>query len=185
MIAYPPKNKKELSELIEMEQKLYCPKESYKKHIFRHSKAYALFRALKAFRVHEYYALNHRGSSIVRLFLERRCNLLCEKVGLELTAGKVAPGIKLYHSQIVLNGYVGENCIFHGNNMIGNKRTGARDEVPHIGNNVDVGYGAVIIGNVTIADHCVIGAGAVVTKSFEAPGSIIAGVPARLVTKNE
>ena len=42
-----------------------------------------------------------------------------------------------------------------------------------------VGYGAIIIGDVEIADNCVIGAGAVVTKSFTKKGSVIAGVPAR------
>ena len=37
---------------------------------------------------------------------------------------------------------------------------------PIIGDNVDIGVGATIIGNITIADNIKIGAGAVVTKSF-------------------
>ena len=44
---------------------------------------------------------------------------------------------------------------------------------------MDVGVGAIIIGKVQIADDCVIGAGAVVTKSFLKPGTVIAGVPAK------
>jgi serine O-acetyltransferase len=43
---------------------------------------------------------------------------------------------------------------------------------------VDIGVGAMVIGNITIADDCVIGAGAVVTKSCLEPGTILVGVPA-------
>lgn len=43
-----------------------------------------------------------------------------------------------------------------------------------------IGARAVVLGGVTIARGCVIGAGAVVTRSTE-PNSIYAGVPARLV----
>ena len=69
------------------------------------------------------------------------------------------------------------------NNVVGNKRTGASNEIPKLGNNVNVGFGAMIIGNVEIADNCVIGAGAVVTKSFTKPGGILVGVPARDISK--
>ena len=42
-----------------------------------------------------------------------------------------------------------------------------------IGNNVWIGTNAVILPGVQIADDCVIGAGAVVTKSFQDRGSIV------------
>ena len=50
---------------------------------------------------------------------------------------------------------------------------------PVIGNNVMMGAGAKVIGNVTIADNIKIGAGAVVASSFTEPGITIGGVPAR------
>ena len=50
---------------------------------------------------------------------------------------------------------------------------------PVIGNNVMMGAGAKVIGNVTIADNIKIGAGAVVVTSFIEPGITIGGVPAR------
>ena len=53
--------------------------------------------------------------------------------------------------------------------------------MPHLGNNVDIGYGAVLIGDITIADDIKIGANAVVNKSFTEPGVTIAGVPAKVV----
>ncbi|MBT0889312.1 hypothetical protein KJR38_03095 [Streptococcus lutetiensis] len=56
--------------------------------------------------------------------------------------------------------------------------------MPVIGNNVDIGVGAKIIGNVTIADGIKIGANAVVNKSFYEEGITIVGVPARKVVKS-
>ncbi len=49
-----------------------------------------------------------------------------------------------------------------------------------IGNDVWIGTRCVILPGVEIADHTIVAAGAVVTKSFP-PFSVIAGVPARLV----
>lgn len=49
-----------------------------------------------------------------------------------------------------------------------------------IGNDCWLGARAVILKDVVLGDRCVVAAGAVVTKSFEA-GSVIAGVPAKLI----
>lgn len=49
-----------------------------------------------------------------------------------------------------------------------------------IGNDCWLGAKAVILKDVVLGDRCVVGAGAVVNKSFAA-GSVIVGVPARLV----
>ena len=49
----------------------------------------------------------------------------------------------------------------------------------HIGNNVWIGAGAVILPGVTIGDNTVIGAGAVVTKDIPA-NSVAFGVPCRV-----
>jgi serine O-acetyltransferase len=49
---------------------------------------------------------------------------------------------------------------------------------PKIGNNVYIGPGAKIFGEITIADNCYIGANAVVNKSVLVPYSVIVGSPA-------
>ncbi len=49
-----------------------------------------------------------------------------------------------------------------------------------IGNDVWIGYGALIVGGVTIGDGACIGAGAIVTKDVP-PYAIVGGVPAKVL----
>lgn len=49
-----------------------------------------------------------------------------------------------------------------------------------IGDNVHIGWNAIIMPNVNIGNNCVIGAGAVVTKSIP-DNSVAVGVPARVI----
>jgi acetyltransferase-like isoleucine patch superfamily enzyme len=49
-----------------------------------------------------------------------------------------------------------------------------------IGRFVYISYGAIILPGVTVGDHCLIGAGAVVTKDVP-EGSVVAGNPARVL----
>ena len=49
-----------------------------------------------------------------------------------------------------------------------------------VGNDVWIGYGAVIMAGITIGDGAIIAAGAVVTKDVE-PYSIVGGVPAKVI----
>ena len=53
-----------------------------------------------------------------------------------------------------------------------------------IGDRVFIGAHALILPGVTVGADCVVGAGAVVTKSFEA-GSVIAGNPGRKIATTE
>ena len=49
-----------------------------------------------------------------------------------------------------------------------------------IGNDVWIGQNAVILPGVTIGRHCVVAAGAVVTKDVP-PYAIVGGIPARII----
>lgn len=52
----------------------------------------------------------------------------------------------------------------------------------NIGNDVWIGYGAVILRGVSIGDGAIVGAGAVVTKDVD-PYTIVGGVPAKTIRK--
>lgn len=56
--------------------------------------------------------------------------------------------------------------------------------VPRIGNDVLLGAGCVLIGDIEVGDGAVVGANAVVTKSVPA-GSTAVGVPARIIERSE
>ncbi len=49
-----------------------------------------------------------------------------------------------------------------------------------VGNNVFIGVNAIILPGVTIGDNCIIGAGSLVTRNVS-PGSVVAGIPARVI----
>lgn len=115
-------------------------------------------------------------------FMYRR-NVLGLRIGVEINTMNVEKGFLLYHTNgTVINGssVIGENCRLHGNNCIGN--AGPHDlKCPRIGNNVRLGVGAKVIGDITIADNITIAAGAVVVHSFLEPGITIGGVPAKRI----
>lgn len=54
---------------------------------------------------------------------------------------------------------------------------------PTLGNNVSVGSGAKLLGNITIGDNCRVGAGSVVLRSVPANSTIV-GVPGHIVLRD-
>lgn len=147
--------------------------------------SHILHRYLRYLRKQEYYINTANGSmykGFLAVYYEGRKNRLGTRLGIEIGPNCFGKGLNLYHSgSIIVNPAVraGQNCSLHGANCIGNN--GITKEVPRLGNNVDIGYGAVLIGDITIADDIKIGANAVVNKSFTEPGVTIAGVPAKVV----
>jgi serine O-acetyltransferase len=71
---------------------------------------------------------------------------------------------------------LGPNCLLLQQVTIG---TGPKPGLPKLGGHVDVGAGAKILGGVTIGEHAVIGANAVVIADVPAH-SIAVGVPAKV-----
>lgn len=71
---------------------------------------------------------------------------------------------------------IGVNCIFQQGVTIGYAKGG----VPTIGNGVELGAGAKVIGGVTVGDCAVIGANAVVTRDVPA-NCVAVGIPARVI----
>lgn len=117
------------------------------------------------------------------LYWRRKKNRLGRVLGIEIFENCFEKGLKIHHCTggIVVNGYarIGRDCQLHGNNCIGNIYT--NDRVPHIGNNVDIGYGASVIGDITLGNNVAIAAGAIVNKSYPKDGLVLGGIPATIL----
>jgi putative colanic acid biosynthesis acetyltransferase WcaB len=107
-------------------------------------------------------------------------------LGIELRfKTKVGPGLRLYHGMglVIHEGTVlGAGCVLRQNTTIGNKAAGteADDACPMIGDGVDIGANAVVLGPISVGDGAVIGAGSVVVKDVP-PGAVVVGNPARVI----
>ncbi len=77
------------------------------------------------------------------------------------------------------NAEIGSNCLIGQNITIGG-RNGVM-QVPHIKDNVYLGAGARIIGDIEIGHDTIIAPNAVIIKNVE-PYSVIAGIPGRKIS---
>jgi serine O-acetyltransferase len=102
--------------------------------------------------------------------------------GIELPCeAKVGPNFVIDHfGSIIVSGYAsfGANCRIRTGVVVGLKNV---DEpgAPQIGNNVDIGTGAKLLGNIRIGNNVIIGANAVVISDVP-DDSIAVGVPATI-----
>lgn len=108
------------------------------------------------------------------------------RLGFSVPLHVFGEGLSIAHyGYLVVNSgaRVGKNCRIQEGVTIG--ATGGSEKAPVIGDNVFIGSGAKIIGDIRIADNMVIGAGSVVVSSFPDPGITVAGVPARKVSSRD
>jgi serine O-acetyltransferase len=116
-------------------------------------------------------------------YLYLKFHLLSIFLGFHIKPNVFGPGLSISHpGTIIVNGSarVGANCRIHVCTSIGTK-AGYSNLAPTIGNNVYIGPGAKIFGDIEIADGIAIGANSVVNKSFTEPNIGIAGIPARKI----
>ena len=76
--------------------------------------------------------------------------------------------------------WIGDDVIIRQNTTFGLARTHGEHGRPIIGDRVDIGAGAVVIGKVEVGADTIVGANAVVTATLPA-GCVAAGVPARIL----
>ncbi len=95
----------------------------------------------------------------------------------------IGGGLRIYHfGGIVLNPgvIIGRNCTLRHNVTIGNRK--GEDDVPVLGDNVDIGVGAVILGAIHIGHNVKIGANAVVIQDIPDDCTAV-GNPAKIVVR--
>lgn len=141
-------------------------------------------RYIKFLRKEEKYVFA-KPCKILSFWYRGRKNRLGSRLGFIISAGCFDEGLTIWHyGSIIVNpqARIGKNCQLHGNCCIGNLRLDSQDS-PIIGDNVDIGQGAQILGGIRIADGVRIGAGAVVLKDVLTPGSTVVGIPAHVINK--
>ena len=108
------------------------------------------------------------------------------KFGIEIyPETEIGEGLYIGHwGGIVVNPLVkiGKNCNLSQGVTIGQLNRGIKKGVPVIGNNVYIGPGAKVIGNIKIGDNVAIGANSVVVDDVP-NNSVVIGVPAKIVSQ--
>ncbi len=107
--------------------------------------------------------------------------------GIELPCEvKVGKNFRIDHSGgIVISGFAsfGDDCVLRNGVTVGLRRVD--DPVaPKVGNNVDIGAGAKLLGAIKIGDNVVVGANAVVLEDVPS-NSIAVGIPARIIPRKD
>lgn len=95
---------------------------------------------------------------------------------------RVGRRVRLDHfgGMILVAQAIGDDVIIRQNTTFGIAGLNGMEDRPVIGNGVEIGAGAVIVGSLHVGDHAIIGANAVVTKTVPS-GAVVGGVPAKVI----
>jgi serine O-acetyltransferase len=146
------------------------------------------FWALQAYRFGQLrYSFNNRLVRIVlgvlHIVLSKLAEMLC---GVTIgVSAKIGKRLVIEHSGAIVvhgNAIIGDDCVIRQGVTIGNRRLDDPLAAPHIGNRVNIGAGAKILGAVRIGDGAEIGANAVVLHDVPADATAV-GIPARVIQR--
>lgn len=137
--------------------------------------------------------LFHRVSHILYkahfYFLAR----LISQISRTLTGIEIHPGAQIGKRLFIDHGMgvvigetavIGDDCLIYHQVTLGGMSAKDEKRHPTLGNNVMVGTGAKVLGNIHIGDNVKIGANCIVIKDVEA-GKTIIGVPGEILTKKQ
>ena len=137
------------------------------------------FKALLYYKISHYFYI--KKHFLIARYISEKAK---RKTGIEIHPGAtIGKGLFIDHGTGVVIGetaIIGNNAtLFHGVTVGGTgKEKGKRH--PTIGNNVFIGSGAKILGNIIIGDNVKIGANAVILKNVPSNVTIV-GVPGKIV----
>lgn len=180
-------NKNQLKELIKEDRKIYTL-DSFLKNFIRQ-------KNYKYMKIGKFVILARKAgyyqNNLDKVFLNKllcfyykwKKNRLGERLNIEFDVKEFGRRLKIYHGNIIVNqdAIIGDDCVLHGNNCIGNKGSAEDNTCPKIGNNVEIGVGTSIIGNIVIEDNIKISANSLVNKSCLESNFIYGGIPAKKI----
>ncbi len=130
------------------------------------------------------YLYNVRRSNVfyrIELFLLEIINhRLATRLGLSIPKNVFSAGLCIVHYGTIVvspKAKIGENCRMHPSTSIGDY-----NGAPTLGNNVYIGPGAKLFGDITVGNNVAIGANAVVNKNI--PDNVtVGGIPAKIISE--
>ena len=178
------KTKKELNRILKLEKNNYGIKKFWRfLSFFGYSEKCIIWRYQQFLRKWEYHLnANHSFRSI---FYKTRTNKLGRKYGIQIGPNCFDAGLTIFHlGSIVINNNVraGKNCKLHVNTAMA--ATNGTADAPQLGDDCALGIGSILVGGIKLGNQVVVGAGAVVTKSFELDHVTLGGVPAKVISHN-
>ena len=145
------------------------------------------YRFYTSLRRTEYYTncYRHLGRIVAKIFRFRH-RRLCDKYGWTIPINVCGKGLALVHTGTIVisnKAIIGDYCRIHVDVNIGSAWVNDMAGAPQIGDRVYIGPGAKLFGPIIIGDNTVIGANAVVNKSFPEGNCTIGGIPAKLLSE--
>ena len=181
---------------MDIEEEMITDRQSYRDYVAQDLKAYGLshvglydylwrdsLRFQLRLRKIEYLHNTGQSRPLRRAYcflLEVVNHRLAARLGFTIPKNVFGPGLCLvHHGTIVVHPdvRVGRNCRLHPSTCLGN-----HNGSPALGDNVYIGPGVKIYGNISVGDNVAIGANSVVNKSFGS-NLTLAGAPAHIVAE--
>ncbi len=116
-------------------------------------------------------------------YFRYRYEMISIRLGYSIPLNVFGPGLSIAHRGPIVvhrNARIGSNCRIHICVCVGTN--GGSSKAPQIGDNVYIGPGSKLFGDIEIGDGIAIGANAMVNRSFTQPNITIGGIPARKVS---
>ncbi len=138
------------------------------------------FECVLRFRINNY--LSKKGLRYLSLRMSRNRAL---KFGNDISyMAEIGPGLRIVHlPDVVIGGFVraGENLVLLNGVTLGQKSVNAGDKngMPKIGNNVFIGTGSKLLGDITVGDGVTIGALTFCNKDVP-EGAVAFGTPMKI-----
>lgn len=131
----------------------------------------------------EHWLWNHGFKSLARISSQFTRFM----TGVEIHPGaRIGRRFFIDHAMGVIIGettIIGDDCTLYQGVTLGGTGNETGKRHPTLGNNVIVGVGAAVLGNITIGDNSKIGGGAVAVKDVP-PNCTVVGIPGRIVKRD-
>ena len=119
---------------------------------------------------------------IMRYLTKYRLRCLSVRLGFSIPLNVFGPGLGIAHYGTIVvnpNCRIGAFCRIHANTNLG--ASAGHKEAPCLGDRCYIGPGAILFGDILIANDRTIGANATVSHSCEKEHVVLAGTPAKIV----